>query len=275
LEDWCIVSNDETFFRTDALCLRITPFSRTSHIVSWLTPNHGLLRTIVKGACRPKSWFLGQYDLFQTCEVIAYARAANGLHVLKDCVPLAPRPLFRTDWRAAAIASYLCDFAARNLLGSSPQPECYALLFRALDALPFAAEKLALTFWFEIRFAHALGMSPSLIRCSSCNHPLPPSSASRTFSVSQGGLLCSACPVREPGKALQLAPDLVAILRRWQRAEWPNAALNTRCSAKQLLAILGLLDVFLNFHLETKPSGRHAAIELSTLKDPTCLAVPG
>ena len=262
--------DNSTFFQTDAVCLRIIPFSRTSHIVSWLTPRHGLLRTVVKGACRPKSWFLGQYDLFQTCELVLYARARNGLHVLRDCYATNPRTLFRTDWRAAGIASYLCDLVARNLFGNSILPQCFDLLSHTLDALLSKGEKLPLTFWLELKLAHGLGLSPSLTRCSSCNRTLPVQPI-HTFSVSRGGLVCTACPAQDAGKTIQLSPDMVAILRRWQQTGSSNAAMNTRCSTKQLLAISSLLDNFLSYHLEINPAGRHAAIELSTLKDPSCL----
>ena len=48
--------------KTDAICLGIHPWSKTSHVTSWLTPS-GRVATVVKGAVPPKSAFLGQYDL--------------------------------------------------------------------------------------------------------------------------------------------------------------------------------------------------------------------
>ena len=255
------------FLQTDALCLRVVPFSRTSHIVSWLTPRHGLLRTVVKGACRPKSWFLGQYDLFQTCDIVLYAKSRNGLHVLKECCVADSRARFRSDWRAAGISSYLCDLVSRNLFGNAKLPGCFDLLSRTFDALLSNQEVLPLMFWFELRLAHALGLSPSLTRCTSCGRSLRVQPA-YSFSVSQGGIVCPACPVREAAESLRLSPDLVSILRRWQETETPRAAMTTRCSDKQLLAISNLLDRFAAYHLEIRPSGRRAAITLSALKSP-------
>ena len=72
--------------KAEALCLAVHPWSRTSHIVRWLTPR-GTLATLVKGAVRPKSAFLGQYDLNYTCELVYYARARGELHALRECVP--------------------------------------------------------------------------------------------------------------------------------------------------------------------------------------------
>ena len=41
--------------RTEGLVLRIMPFSRTSQVVAWFTPDCGRMATLVKGAQRPKS----------------------------------------------------------------------------------------------------------------------------------------------------------------------------------------------------------------------------
>ncbi|MEO6789128.1 MAG: recombination protein O N-terminal domain-containing protein, partial [Chthoniobacteraceae bacterium] len=49
---------------TAAILLRKTRFSETSLIVTWFTRDCGRLKTIVKGALRPKSRFAGVLDLF-------------------------------------------------------------------------------------------------------------------------------------------------------------------------------------------------------------------
>jgi len=61
--------------KSPAIVLRFNPFANTSRVVVWLTRDHGKLATLVKGAQRPKSPFLGQFDLFYTCELLFYARA--------------------------------------------------------------------------------------------------------------------------------------------------------------------------------------------------------
>jgi phosphoesterase RecJ-like protein len=57
--------------KTLGIVLSIRPWSQTSHVVTWLTLN-GVITTLVKGALRPKSAFIGQYDLFYTCELVYY-----------------------------------------------------------------------------------------------------------------------------------------------------------------------------------------------------------
>ena len=38
-----------TIEKTEGIVLRVTPFSTTSHVVVWLTPDRGRLPTAIKG----------------------------------------------------------------------------------------------------------------------------------------------------------------------------------------------------------------------------------
>ena len=120
--------------KTEGICLAVHPWSRTSHIVKWLTPD-GPVACHVKGAARPKSAFLGQYDLNYTCEVLYYARAKGELHALRECTPLRMREELRGDYRALVLADYMraqCSALAPH------GPECaewHELLGGALDSL--------------------------------------------------------------------------------------------------------------------------------------------
>ena len=120
--------------KTEGICLAVHPWSRTSHIVRWLTPD-GPVACHVKGAARPKSAFLGQYDLNYTCEVLYYARARGELHALRECAPIDMREDLRGDFRALALADYM---RAQCAALAPHGPDCapwHALLGGALDSL--------------------------------------------------------------------------------------------------------------------------------------------
>ena len=113
--------------KTAAVCLRIHPWSRTSHIVSWLTPD-GPLSTIVKGAVRPKSAFLGQYDLNYTCEILYYVRGRRGLHPLRECAPLNLRENLRGDFRNLALAGYFRELMVQFAPAGAEAQQWYGTL---------------------------------------------------------------------------------------------------------------------------------------------------
>lgn len=115
--------------KTEAICLDIRPWSRTSHVVSWFTPS-GKVTTVVKGAVRPKSLFLGQYDLNYTCDIVYYARAKGELHALRECVPVERHDVLRSDYRKLALAGYFRRLVAEL----TPQGEECRTWFKVLSA---------------------------------------------------------------------------------------------------------------------------------------------
>ena len=150
--------------KTDAICLDIRPWSRTSHVVAWLTRT-GRVATLVKGAVRPKSAFLGQYDLNYTCEIVFYSRSRADMHALRECSPLEMRDGLRGGYRAMAVAGYfrslVQDFAPSG-------PDCgawYEALAAALDRLcadPDGAATVGEVLRFELAVLGLLGLKPEL-----------------------------------------------------------------------------------------------------------------
>ena len=69
--------------KDEAIILRVYPYGNTSRIMVGLSAAHGKLAVLVKGSQRERSGFLGQYDLFYTCEILFYAREQRNLHFLR------------------------------------------------------------------------------------------------------------------------------------------------------------------------------------------------
>lgn len=155
--------------KSEAVCLNIRPWSRTSHVVSWLTPQ-GPVTTLVKGAVRPKSAFLGQYDLNYTCEIVYYARGGAELRALRECSPLRPRESLRQNLAALALADRFRHLARVFAVQGSSAAAEYDLLTAALDELEIYAEKgpetsenpLSLLLDFELKTLEAAGLLPQI-----------------------------------------------------------------------------------------------------------------
>lgn len=248
--------------RTTAIVLRVAPFSRTSHVVTWLTEDYGKLATIVKGAVRPKSTFLGQYDLFYTCEILFYARERNGSHVLRDCSPLSPRSSLRDDWRSTACASYLCDLVSRVSMNAQPCPGIYQLLGRSLDSLASGESNAPLLPWFELKIAELSGFSPRLAQCPSCSRELLVGEDTPEFSSSRGGLLCPDCA----GGATETIPigeEVLLILQSLQKISTPEALAHISSNTAHLHQVARLLGMFLQYHVHTSPASRLIATEIA------------
>ena len=157
--------------RCEAIVLRITPWSRTSHIVRFLTPR-GILVAVIKGAVRPKSFFLGQYDLNYTCEIVHYLGGAGELRALRECRPLKERDALRGDWRRLLLADHFRALAETLAPAGDEAAGWFDLLDRALDALETGTDPsdgiggkagiLAELLDFEMKSLALAGISPDI-----------------------------------------------------------------------------------------------------------------
>lgn len=237
--------------RTTATVLRIHPFSNTSHLVVWLAEDGRRLVTSVKGAARPKSAFLGQYDLFQTCELLYYAVSHDGVHVARECDPLRRRDNLRENWRAERCASWFSVLADIGASSDAASPALFALFGETLDALDACrgAPPPALFARFEAKALAFLGLRPNF----------PPAAGSLRFNLAAGrpaapGDAAADPVVRLPGAAVSLFAAL---------ADSPSVGPGSsflRETPPGTFPLLRFLGLFLRYHLPDAPAaGRSLA----------------
>jgi DNA repair protein RecO (recombination protein O) len=243
------------------IVLRVEPFSNTSAVVTWLMKRQGRRATTIRGAYRPRSLFLGQFDLFYTCEILYYRRLRGVRHTARECCALKTRRGLRDDWRASACASYACDLVNELTPWGAASPEIYELLDAHLDDLSEHGARQELLMCFEMKTLEAYGVAPRLGECVSCGKGLSDRRGRIGFSVSRGGVVCGPCVSGEPGDVRSISRDVVAVLGAWAQAPTVAAARRTRCTAKQLSAARRLLGEFMEYHLERVLQSRGLAFE--------------
>lgn len=186
--------------KTRAICLGIHPWSKTSHMVAWLTPE-GRLTTSVKGAVRPKSAFLGQYDLNYECEIVYYLGGSGDVHALRECAPLVFNEELRGDWLRLLLAEHYRAITL-SLAPSGPDAaEWFELLSTSLKGLRTAKSLMAEMLAFEIAALELTGLSPE-IEARSGSFMLR---GARSIPVSPATAACIANPRGE--KNLQILLD--------------------------------------------------------------------
>jgi DNA repair protein RecO (recombination protein O) len=144
---------------TRAIVIRLTRLTETSLIVHWFTENLGLVKTVAKGARRPKSPFAGQLDLFFGGE-ISLSRARHGeLHPLREVAIHQWREGLRKNYTATLLAAYCCQLLESAVEPEHPEPELYDLLKRALDHVDATLPSMRALLHFESELARLLGVS--------------------------------------------------------------------------------------------------------------------
>ena len=149
--------------RAKGLCLDIIPWSRTSHMVRWMTPD-GVVTTVVKGAVRPKSAFLGQYDLNYTCEILYYARARGEVHALRECSPSDLREYLRRDYAFQVLSGYFRRLVVELSPVGLDAVEWFDELENALRPIEVQTPEKLLSrmLAFEMRILELMGLRPEI-----------------------------------------------------------------------------------------------------------------
>lgn len=263
--------------KTPAIALDIFPFSETSRIVSWMTPAHGRVATVLKGALRPRSAFLGQYDRFDTCELLYYPRGHQGLAIARECAPLNRRAAFRTRWPAMVCALYVTDSVGRVSPTGAPHPEIYTLLETMLDYFVGQEALEAGLFWFDLQLMAVMGVPPQLDQCLQCHGRLAPDEHDVdlkhpervrrppvVFSCVRGGVMCATCTGAHPHDRVALPSDVLGLLRYWQHSRTCQVAQCARLTSAQQTVMAQVLGRFLEYHLDLNSAGR--VLTLATLR---------
>jgi recombinational DNA repair protein (RecF pathway) len=228
--------------KCEAICLAVYPWSRTSHIVSWLTPA-GPVKTVVKGAVRPKSAFLGQYDLNYTCQIVYYLQSRGSLHALRECVPVKLRTDLRGSFRALALAGYVRALTGELASGGFDAPGWFALADETLDLIerpPQGLSLLELMLRFDLRAMAAAGVRPDFSGYDR-------QAAWSAFSVASGSFEAEGS-----GRLMRVDREV---------AEW----LNRPCSGGSrqiLLDAARVIGVFYQFHLDCAVEARREVMKL-------------
>ncbi|MDD5348623.1 MAG: DNA repair protein RecO [Chthoniobacteraceae bacterium] len=143
---------------TPAILLRRTRFSETSLIVTWLTRDHGKLKTMARGVLRPKSPLAGALDLFFETEIAFVRSRRSEIHTLREVVLRNPFEGLRKDYARVELAAYFVELLEAATEPEHPVPELFDLLHRALAYLETAAPSRRALLHFENELARLLGI---------------------------------------------------------------------------------------------------------------------
>ncbi len=144
---------------TRAILTRVTKLTETSLIVHWFSADAGLLRTVARGARRPKSPFSGKVDLFFGGEISVVRSRRGSLDTLCEVVIEDWREGLRKSWPATLMAGYFCQLAEAVVEPGHPEPGIFDLLGRALGHLENAPPTMRALRFFESEIAQHLGIS--------------------------------------------------------------------------------------------------------------------
>ena len=234
-------------------------YGESSLIVHLLTPEHGRVNLLAKGAYRPKSAYCGVLDLFDTLELGWRSRRGTELGLLASgSIETRRRRVsgHLDRYRAGLAMLELAGLGARE---QHEERDLFALTEEGLDALHRAevSPELACAV-FDLRFLRQQGLAPALAECASCGNPLDAVAPSVAFSFALGGRLCERC-AREagqaPGRRTSVEMQSLGTIRLAQSLlDTPFRLLSRiRLDSTRTARLRTFVRRFLEYHLETRP----------------------
>jgi DNA repair protein RecO (recombination protein O) len=142
-----------------AIITRLTRLTDTSLIVHWFTEDHGLIKTVAKGAYRPRSPFAGKLDLFFSGEIDFTMARRGELHSLREVSIQNWREGLRRSYQSTLLAAYCCQLMEAAVEPAHPDPPLHNLLTRALDHIETAGASRRALLHFESELVRLLGIA--------------------------------------------------------------------------------------------------------------------
>lgn len=145
--------------KSQGIIIRLTRLTETSLIVHWCTENHGLIKTVARGARRAKSPFSGKLDLFFDAELNWVRSRKSELHTLREVAVMDYRENLRKRYADMVAASYFGELLDHMVEGEHPVPELYDLLRRGLGYLSEEGANERAVLHYEHELARLLGVA--------------------------------------------------------------------------------------------------------------------
>ena len=142
----------------NGIILRLTKLTETSLIVTWCVEGVGLVKTVAKGAKRPKSVFTGKLDLFYTAEFSWVDSSRSELGVLKELVVSEYAEGIRKGYKNTMVAGYFATLLESVMEHGEADDDVYGLLVRAYGYLGEKTVEWRAVVHFEKELSILLGV---------------------------------------------------------------------------------------------------------------------
>lgn len=221
-------------YSTNAIIIRRHNLGEADRIISFVTPEQGVVRAVVKGARRIKSKLGGHVELFaETALMLAEGR---NLDIVTSARLIHDSNHITTSWERMQQAYVLAEMIDKLSSENEPHPGLYELcqqVYRELSSSDEPYELLEL--WYKLRLLDILGYRPDL----ATSDP----EANYRFNPDTGTLIPT---VTAPAGSLVINKDQIKL---WRLALQHDYSVLARVEDGQIVArgSLPLIDAFYDY----------------------------
>ena len=176
----------ERSYRCEAIILKRRDFGEADRLLTVMTPRHGKLDVIAKGARKPASSKTGHVELFTKADLLIHKGRDLGIVVQAEMI--APYLPLREDLQRGAYANYVAELMDRfTATGDDDLHSVYRLLDDTLQRLCSEDDTRLAVRYYEMRLLDEVGFRPELQECVISRETIQ--AEDQFFSFANGGVV--------------------------------------------------------------------------------------
>ena len=242
--------NHERAFRTEAVILKRRDFGEADRLLTVLTPAHGKLDVIAKGARKPTASKTGHVELFTRVDMLIHR--GRTFDIATQAVLIEPYLALREDLNRGAYANYTAELLDRfTMLGEDDYEALFSLIDTTFQYLCDTDDPRLAARYYEIRLLDIVGFRPELTRCVITGEEIQPED--QFISYAEGGIVSPSAARNTVGLVPITLPTL-KLLRYMQRSRYEQVRHLSLSEAVHMEAerlLLGYITAILERHLQS------------------------
>ena len=212
------MTHRERSFRTAAIILRRFDLGEADRLLTLLTPRHGKIEVVAKGARKLTSTKTGHVELFTRADMLIHK--GRDLGIVSQAEMVAPYLPLRDDLTLGAYAGYAAELADRfTNEGDDDTARMFTLLDETFNRLCNEGDPRLALRYYEIHILDLVGFRPELNECVIGHEDVQPED--QYFSNAEGGVVCTHDAAR--GTSFVPLPMLtLKVMRHMQRSPYAH-----------------------------------------------------
>lgn len=238
--------------RTCGIVLKNTVFGEADLIVTYLTPNYGLLKAFAKSPRKVRSRFGSSLEPLTYARISFFGKEEASLPRLTQSDIIKPFHALRCDFKRLLNVSEILELCINFLPEREPAPEIFKLLLHMMTMLESNADNKLFYLFYKMRLLQSAGYAPRLAACGKCGtHTDSPKSLEtfeyHNFYVPHGTVICSRCFNGE-GKFVRLSNSALRFhesLLKWD----PSAIDRVNAPGHLVEELMDIIDAHISYML--------------------------
>lgn len=173
--------------RTEGIVLRTIPFGDADLIVTYITPDLGLLKVFAKSPRKIKSRFGSSLEPLTQSRISFWGRENTSLPRLTQSDIICSFHSIRESLHRFLMVSEMLELTLCFLPERDVNSNAYSLLLNTLNDFKNGQNENLLLTHYKIKFLKLAGFAPKLDSCGRCGRK------GQRFYLSHGSILCETC----------------------------------------------------------------------------------